>query len=108
QSMVGRYTHVSWLWWHDRSASTAAECVVAGHATRAMTRGYTAQPWTDQVHGGVRDTNFADSQIALGKEIVRQLARGKNRVAQRERDLGQREQHEPGSDVRQLRYMRRR
>src|SRR6266705_6441046 len=71
-----------------------------------MARRYAAQPWTDQVHGSVRDTNFSDSQIALGKEIVRQLARGKNRVAERQRDLGQREQHKPGSYVRQLRYMR--
>src|SRR6266705_263076 len=90
----------------DRPAGTAAECVVAGHATGAMARRYSAQPWTDQVHSGVRDANFADGQIALGKEIVRQLARGKNGVAQRQGDLGQREQHKPGSYVRQLRYMR--
>src|SRR6266704_3585692 len=71
-----------------------------------MARRYAAQPWTDQVHSSVRNTNFADAQIALGKEVVRQLARGKNRVAQRQGDLGQREQHKPGSYVRQLRYMR--
>src|SRR5216683_5905113 len=70
-----------------------------------MARRYAAQPWTDQVHSGIRNANFADSQIALGKEIVRQLARGKNGVAQRQGDLRQCEQHKPGSYVRQLRYM---
>src|SRR5258708_34244824 len=86
-----------------RPAGTAAECVVAGHATGAMARRYSAQPRTDQVHSGVRDTNFADSQIALGKKIVRQLARGKNGVAQRQGERRRREQHKPGSYVRQLR-----